>query len=280
MRTTISDVREMKRKKEKIVVVTAYDYTSARIIENVGIPIILVGDTLGQVMLGYDSTIPVTMEDMIHHTKAVTRGSNKALIIGDMPFMSYQANATGAILNAGRFLQEGGAHAVKLEGGTVIAETIQKIVSTGIPVMGHIGLTPQSVNQLGGYRVQGKTVKAALQLLEDAIALENAGVFSIVLECIPSLLAKLITEHISVPTISIGSGKYCDGQVQVFHDMLGLYQDFVPKHAKRYANLAHDTENALKNYYNDVKEQNFPDDSHSYVIKESILAELKSRIGK
>ena len=270
----------MKRRKEKIVVVTGYDYTSARIIDNVGIPIILVGDTLGQVMLGYDSTIPVTMEDMIHHTKAVARGSNHALIIGDMPFMSYQADTTSAILNAGRFLQEGGAQAVKLEGGTVVVETVQKIVATGIPVMGHIGLTPQSVNQLGGYRVQGKTIRDGSRLLQDAIALENAGVFSIVLECIPSLLAKLITEYISVPTISIGSGKYCDGQVQVFHDMLGLFQDFVPKHAKKYANLAYDIENALRDYYNEVQKQKFPDDSHSYVIKESVLAELKSKIGK
>ena len=207
MRISINDVKNMKRLDEKIPMITAYDYTSAIIVENAGIPIILVGDTLGQVVLGYDSTLPVPMDEMIHHTKAVARGAKRALIVGDMLFMSYQADSAEALHNAGRFLQEGGAQAVKLEGGIAIAQTVQRMVSFGIPVMGHIGLTPQSVNQMGGYRVQGKTLKAAVRLMEDARALEESGVFALVLECVPASLASLITERVSIPTIGIGAGK-------------------------------------------------------------------------
>jgi 3-methyl-2-oxobutanoate hydroxymethyltransferase len=278
MRVTISDIKETKARGEKIPMITAYDYTSARIVDAAGIPVILVGDTLGQVVLGYDSTLPVTMDEMIHHTKAVARGSEHALIVGDMPFMSYQASVSEAMHNAGRFLQEGGAQTVKLEGGVVMAPTVQRMVAVGIPVMGHIGLTPQSVNQMGGYKVQGKSLKAAVRLMEDARALEEAGAFALVLECVPSSLAKLITERVGIPTIGIGAGNACDGQVQVFHDMLGLFTDFVPKHAKRYANLGETIGAAVAEYMSEVKDQSFPGKEHSYQIKEEVLAELQAQV--
>ena len=278
MRVTINDVREMKARGEKIPMMTAYDYTSARIVDDAGIPIILVGDTLGQVVLGYDSTLPVTMDEMIHHTRAVARGAGRALIVGDMPFMSYQTGPTDALRNAGRFLQQGGAQTVKLEGGVNMARTVERIVSSGIPVMGHIGLTPQSVNQLGGYKVQGKSLKSAVRLMEDARALEEAGVFALVLECIPASLARLITERVSIPTIGIGAGRNCDGQVQVFHDMLGLFTDFVPKHAKRYADLGQSIAGAVAEYISEVKDQSFPTREHSYHIKEEVLAELQDQV--
>ena len=278
MRVTINDVREMKARGEKIPMMTAYDYTSARIVDDAGIPIILVGDTLGQVVLGYDSTLPVTMDEMIHHTKAVARGAGRALIVGDMPFMSYQTGPTDALRNAGRFLQQGGAQTVKLEGGVNMARTVERIVSSGIPVMGHIGLTPQSVNQLGGYKVQGKSLKSAVRLMEDARALEEAGVFALVLECVPASLARLITERVSIPTIGIGAGRNCDGQVQVFHDMLGLFTDFVPKHAKRYADLGQTIAGAVAEYISEVKDQRFPAREHSYHIKEEVLAELQDQV--
>ena len=258
MRVTISDIKDMKARGEKIPMITAYDYTSARIVDESGIPLILVGDSLGQVMLGYDSTVPVTMDEMIHHTKAVARGSRNALIVGDMPFMSYQTGSTDALRNAARFLQEAGAQTVKLEGGVAMASTVQRLVSSGIPVMGHIGLTPQSVNQLGGYKVQGKTLKTAVRVMEDARALEMAGAFAIVLECVPESLSKLITDRLSIPTIGIGAGKECDGQVQVFHDMLGMINDFVPKHAKRYASLGDTIAGSLRQYAAEVREQSFP----------------------
>ena len=278
MRVTINDVREMKARGEKIPMMTAYDYTSARIVDDAGIPIILVGDTLGQVVLGYDSTLPVTMDEMIHHTKAVARGAARALIVGDMPFMSYQTGPTDALRNAGRFLQQGGAQTVKLEGGVNMAPTVERIVSSGIPVMGHIGLTPQSVNQLGGYKVQGKSLKSAVRLMEDARALEEAGVYALVLECVPASLARLITERVSIPTIGIGAGRNCDGQVQVFHDMLGLFTDFVPKHAKRYADLGQSIAGAVAEYISEVKDQRFPAREHSYHIKEEVLAELQDQV--
>jgi 3-methyl-2-oxobutanoate hydroxymethyltransferase len=278
VRVTISDIREMKKRGEKLPMITAYDYTSARIVDEVGIPIILVGDSLGQVVLGYDSTIPVTMDEMIHHTKAVARGAKNALIVGDMPFMSYQASVTEAMHNAGRFLQEGGAQTVKLEGGVTVASTVQRIVSCGIPVMGHIGLTPQSVNQLGGYKVQGKTLKAAVRLMEDARALEGAGAFAIVLECVPAPLAHLITQRVSIPTIGIGAGDGCDGQVQVLHDMLGLFTEFTPKHTKRFANLGETMAGALAQYATEVKDQSFPGPEQSYSLKEEVLAELLAQV--
>ena len=238
MRITINQIKEMKQKGEKIAMLTAYDYTTARIVDEAGIPLILVGDSLGMVVLGYESTIPVTMEEMLHHTKAVVRGTKKALIIGDMPFMTYHISIADALKNAARFIQEAGAQAVKLEGGVTVAEKVQRIVECGIPVMGHIGLTPQSINQLGGHKIQGKTPEAAARLLKDAKALEEAGAFAVVLETVPAPLAALITQKISIPTIGIGAGIGCDGQVQVINDILGSFTDFVPKHAKQYAKLA------------------------------------------
>jgi len=278
MRISINDVKNMKRLDEKIPMITAYDYTSARIVDESGIPIILVGDSLGQVVLGYDSTIPVTMDEMIHHTRAVTKGTKNALVVGDMPFMSYQASTTETMHNAARFLQEGGAQTIKLEGGVSVAPTVERLVSAGIPVMGHIGLTPQSVHQLGGYKVQGKTLKAAVRLMEDARSLEESGAFAIVLECVPRSLALLITERVSIPTIGIGAGEGCDGQVQVFHDMLGLYTEFTPKHTKRFASLANTISVALAKYSQEVKEQTFPSQEHSYQLKQEVLAELQSQV--
>ncbi|HUV53262.1 MAG TPA: 3-methyl-2-oxobutanoate hydroxymethyltransferase [Dehalococcoidia bacterium] len=274
MRVTITQIKEMKQKGEKISMLTAYDYSTAKLIDEAGIPLILVGDSLGMVVLGYGSTIPVTMDEMIHHTKAVVRGATKALIVGDMPFMTYQVSIEDALRNAARFMQEGGAQAVKLEGGEVMAETVKKIVSYGIPVMGHIGLTPQSVHQLGGFKVVGKTSEAAIRMLNDAIALDEAGAFAIVLECVPEPLSKLITEKVSAPTIGIGAGKYCDGQVQVISDLLGLYTDFVPKHAKQYARLFEIIKKATADYMAEVKAGTFPTEKQSYPMDESILSEL------
>ena len=225
MRTTIEQIQKMKQAGEKISMLTAYDFPTAKLLDEAGIPMLLVGDSLGMVVLGYDSTIPVTMEDMLHHIKAVMRGTKNALVVGDMPFMSYQASTEEALRNAGRLLQEGGCQAVKLEGGKRSAEAVGRIVESGIPVMGHLGLTPQSVNQFSGFRLQGKTPKAAVQLLNDAHALEEAGVFCIVLESVPAPLARIITERVGVPTIGIGAGPYCDGQVQVLHDVLGLFTE-------------------------------------------------------
>jgi 3-methyl-2-oxobutanoate hydroxymethyltransferase len=275
MRVTTTQIREMKKKGEKIAMVTAYDYPIAKLADEAGIPILLVGDSLGMVVLGYESTIPVTMDEMLHHIKAVVRGAKHAMIIGDMPFMTYQISTKDAMRNAARFIQEGGAQAVKLEGGETVAETVSRIVAAGIPVQGHIGLTPQSINQLGGFKVQGKTPEVAARLLNDAMALENAGVFSIVLECIPTPLAQLITERVSVPTIGIGAGKYCDGQVQVISDMLGLYTDFVPKHAKQYAKLNTSITSSLAKYIDEVKSGDFPTAKQSYEMDESVLAQIE-----
>ena len=245
-RVTTAKVREMKKKGEKITMLTAYDYPTAVAMDSVGVDIFLVGDSLGMVVLGYDSTLPVTMEDMLHHTKAVSRGTQRAMVIGDMPFMSYQASVAEAVRNAGRFLQEAGAQAVKLEGGREVAEVTSRIAAAGIPVMAHIGLTPQSVHQLGGYKVQGKGDKAAQRLLEDARILEEAGAFSIVLECVPKGLAREITAALEIPTIGIGAGVECDGQVLVVHDMLGLFERFTPKFVKRYANINIQIQKAVK----------------------------------
>ncbi len=277
MRVTIGQLREMKEKGEKIVMLTAYDYATAKLVDEAGVPLILVGDSLGMVVLGYENTIPVTMEEMLHHTRAVVRGTQHALVVGDMPFMTYHISVTDALRNAGRFLQEGGAQAVKLEGGRGMAETVRQIVSCGIPVMGHIGLTPQSVHQLGGHRVQGRTPEAALKLIEDAQALEEAGAFAIVFESVPAPLAKLITQKVAVPTIGIGAGKDCDGQVQVISDLLGLYTDFVPRHAKQYAKLADIIRGAVADYSAEVKAGSFPTPKHGYTMDESLLAGLKKR---
>ena len=274
MRITINQIKEMKQKGEKITMLTAYDYSTAKIVDEVGIPLILVGDTLGMVVLGYESTIPVTMEDMLHHTKAVVRGTKKAMVIGDMPFMTYTISTEDALKNAARFLQEAGVQAVKLEGGVTVAEKVKRIVECGIPVMGHIGLTPQSINQLGGHKIQGKTPETANRLLEDAKALEKAGVFAIVLETVPAPLAALITKKVSVPTIGIGAGASCDGQVQVITDILGSTVGYIPKHAKQYAKLGDIMSKAIAAYHDEVKSGKFPTEAQSFPMDESILAGL------
>jgi len=274
MRVTITEIKEMKQRKEKIPMLTAYDYVTAKMVDEAGVPLILVGDSLGMVILGYESTIPVTMEEMLHHTKAVVRGAKKALIVGDMPFMTYHASVSDALYNAARFIQEGGAQAVKLEGGEVVAEKVRRLVDCGIPVMGHIGLTPQSIYQLGGFKVRGKAAEEAKGLLKDAQALEEAGAFAIVLECIPAPLSKLITQKVAIPTIGIGAGPDCDGQVQVISDILGLYSDFVPKHAKRYAKLAEEIQAAVANYIVEVKSETFPTMKQSFTMDESLLESL------
>ncbi len=265
----------MKQKGEKIPMLTAYDYAIAKLMDEVGVPLLLVGDSLGMVILGYESTIPVTMEEMLHHTKAVVRGTKRALVVGDMPFMTYHTSISDALYNAGRFIQEGGAQAVKLEGGEPMAEVVHRVVECGIPVMGHIGLTPQSIHQLGGFKVQGKTQEAAIRLLKDARALEEAGAFAIVLESIPAPLARIITEKVSVPTIGIGAGLWCDGQVQVISDLLGLFTDFVPKHAKQYARLFETIKSAVVDYIAEVQAGTFPTKKESYTMDESLLAELE-----
>ncbi len=274
MRITISKIKEMKQKGEKIAMLTAYDYSTARIVDEVGVPLILVGDSLGMVILGYESTIPVTMEEMLHHTKAVVRGSKQSMVISDMPFMTYHISVEDALRNAARFIQEAGAQAIKLEGGVTVAEKVRRIVECGIPVMGHIGLTPQSIHQLGGYKISGKTAEAAAAMLADARALEEAGAFAIVLETTPSPLATLITSKINIPTIGIGAGIGCDGQVQVINDTLGAFADFVPKHAKQYARLTDIIRGAVTEYYNEVKDGSFPTDQQSFQMDESALAEL------
>jgi len=254
---------------------TAYDYVTAGLVDEAGVPLILVGDSLGMVVLGYESTIPVTMEEMLHHTRAVVRGTKKAMVIGDMPFMTYHVSVDDALRNAARFIQEGGAQAVKLEGGVNVAEKVKRIVDCGMPVMGHIGLTPQSIHQLGGFKVQGKTPQAAQKLLDDARALEEAGAFSIVLETVPAPLATLITQKVSVPTIGIGAGIGCDGQVQVINDILGSFTDFVPRHAKQYANLTDIIKKAITDYHEEVKAGKFPTGKQSFSMDEGILDGLK-----
>ena len=274
MRITIRAIQEMKKRGEKIPMLTAYDYASARLLEEAGVNFILVGDSLGQVVLGYESTIPVTMEDMLHHTKAVTRATDQALVVADMPFLTYHLDERQALHNAGRFLQEGVAQAVKLEGGTRMAATVRFLTQNGIPVLGHIGLAPQSINQLGGARVQGKTPKAAADLLADAQALEEAGAFAVVMELVPEPLARLITQRLSIPTIGIGAGVHCDGQVLVLHDMLGLSTGFTPKHAKQYADLAGVIRGAVAQYIIEVRAGQFPTAKESFTMDESIIEEL------
>ncbi|HEU20160.1 MAG TPA: 3-methyl-2-oxobutanoate hydroxymethyltransferase [Deltaproteobacteria bacterium] len=261
---TKATILEMKKKGEKITMLTAYDYSTAAVMDEAGIDMILVGDSLGMVVLGYDSTLPVTMEDMVHHTRAVSRGASRAMVIGDMPFMSYQASVEEAVRNAGRLMQEAGAHGVKLEGGREVADVVAKIASAGIPVVAHLGLTPQSVHQLGGYRVQGKDDAAAVRIKEDAKILEEAGAFSVVLECVPSKLAAEITESLEIVTIGIGGGVDCDGQVLVVNDMLGMFDKFIPKFVKKYANLNVNMKEAISQYIDEVKSGVFPGPEHSF----------------
>lgn len=272
-RISITDLKAKKKRGERIVMMTCYDYPSAGLLEGAGVDILFIGDTLGMVVLGYDSTIPVTMEEMLHHTKAVVRGSTTAHVLADMPFMSYQTSPEDALRNAGRLLKEGGAQSVKLEGGVRVAETVRFIVDAGIPVMGHIGLTPQSIHQLGGYKVQGKTPAAAVRLVNDAIALEQAGAFAVVLECVPLELAKTVTDRLAIPTIGIGAGPHCDGQVQVFHDLLGLFDGFVPRHAKRYADLGAEITEAVRLYVKEVREGEFPTEKESFLLDKAVFSE-------
>ena len=277
-RVTARHITQMKAKGEKIPMVTAYDYTSARLADEAGMPLLLVGDSLGMVVLGHDSTIPVTMDDMLHHIKAVSRGAQMAHIVGDLPFMTYHVDAAQALTNAGRLVQEGGAQSVKLEGGEIVAETVHRIVECGIPVMGHIGLTPQSANALGGYRVQGRGRQEAVQLLKDANALEQAGAYAVVLELVPAPLARLISQRLTIPTIGIGAGPHCDGQVQVLHDMLGLFTDFVPKHTKQYLRLAEEMKGALGRYAQEVRDGLFPTAKESFDMDEAIVEELMEEL--
>ena len=276
-RVTINDIRDMKQNGEKIVVLTAYDYPTAKIIDNCNIPIILVGDSLGNVILGYETTIPVTMDDMIHHCKAVVRGAEHALIVGDMPFMTYHTSIEDALRNAARFIQEAGVQTIKLEGGITVADTVKRLVDCGIPVMGHIGMTPQSVNQLGGHLVQGKKLEVAQRLVDDAKALEQAGAFSVVLESVPARLAALITQNIGIPTIGIGAGPACDGQVLVINDILGL-TDFTPKLAKQYVNLKDIMTQAVTAYREDVKSGQFPTKENSFIMDTAVLEQVKAKL--
>lgn len=271
---TTATFGEMKKKNEKITMLTAYDYSMARLLDEAGTDCLLVGDSLGMTMLGYEDTLSVTMEDMIHHTKAVKRGAKNALVVADMPFLSYHINDEEAVRNAGRLVKVAGAHAVKLEGGQNVKSRIQAILAAQIPVMGHIGLTPQSVNMFGGFKVQGKSEIQAKQLIEDAKMLEALGCFSIVLECVPEKLAKIISEQLTIPTIGIGAGVGCDGQVLVIQDMLGMYTDMLPKFVKRYAVLKDEITLAVKQYNHEVKSGEFPEEKHTFKIDEEVLNKL------
>ncbi|MGQ9459162.1 MAG: 3-methyl-2-oxobutanoate hydroxymethyltransferase [Anaerolineae bacterium] len=278
-KVTILDLQEKKQRGEPITMLTAYDYPTALLVDRAGMDIILVGDSLAMVVLGHENTVAVTMEEMLHHCKAVARGAKYPLLVGDMPFLSYQVDRREAVRNAGRFLKEGGMDVVKLEGGQEMADTVKAIVDAGIPVMGHIGLTPQSISKLGGFRVQGKSVEAAKKLLADAVALEEAGAFSIILEAVPDRLAQLITERVKIPTIGIGAGPHCDGQVLVIHDLIGLFDRFTPKFVKRYANIFPILTQALEQYRDEVLSGAFPGKEHSFTmpdeVYEALLRELE-----
>lgn len=264
-KVTTQTVVEMKKKGEKISMLTAYDYTMAGIVDSAGVDVILVGDSASNVMAGFDTTVPMTLDHMIYHTSCVVRGVSRALVIADLPFMSYQVTSKEALISAGRMMKEAGAHAVKLEGGKAISKTVKKIVDAGIPVMGHLGLTPQSIYKFGTYKVRAKEEEEADQLIADARKLEKAGVFSIVLEKIPSSLAEKVTAELSIPTIGIGAGPHCDGQVLVIHDMLGLNKDFSPRFLRRYADLNSEMDRAVKQYISDVKEGDFPNEDEQYI---------------
>ena len=270
-RITALNIRDYKTSGNKFSMVTAYDYTSARLAENGNIPVLLVGDSLGMVVMGYESTIPVTMDDMIRHTQMVVRGTTPSHVVSDLPFMTYQESPSKALGNAARLIQEGGAQSIKMEGGENISEAISNISRNGIPVMGHLGLTPQYVHALSGYQLQGKTHKAASKLIDDAIAVESAGAYAVVLELIPKELSELITSKLSIPTIGIGAGPFCDGQVQVFHDILGLYTDFVPKHTKQYCNLGDIAISALQKYAEEVSGSIFPSEKNSFSMPQGQL---------
>ena len=279
-KVTIPSLIKMKKKGKKIAMITAYDYPTALLVDRAGVDVVLVGDSLGMVVLGYESTIPVTLEDIIHHTKAVSRAVKRALVVADMPFITFNVSVEEAIRNAGRLIKEGGAEAVKLEGGEEVKHVVKALVDAGIPVMGHIGLTPQRIAMYGGYHVRGKSVTVARKLIRDAKALDEAGVFSIVLELMTAEVAKVITEEVSVPTIGIGAGPYCDGQVLVFHDMLGLFERFTPRFVKKYANLGEIILNAVQEYVKEVKAGEFPSEEHSFYMKRQKYEKLLEVLGK
>ena len=273
-KVTILDIQKRKEAGEPLTMLTAYDYSSALLVDRAGIDMILVGDSLGMVMLGLESTVPVTMEQMLHHCRAVARGASNAFLVGDMPFMSYQAEQAEAVRNAGRLLKEAGMDSVKLEGGQEMIPTVEAIIRAGIPVMGHIGLTPQSVSRLGGYRVQGKNAAGARRLLDDALALEEAGCFAIVLEAVPAPVGEAISRRLRVPTIGIGAGGSCDGQVLVYHDMLGLFDAFTPRFVKQYVNLNEVILKALQSFRDDVGARGFPLEEHFYTMDDAELAQF------
>jgi 3-methyl-2-oxobutanoate hydroxymethyltransferase len=271
-KVTILDLQAKKERQLPIAMMTAYDYSSALLVDRAGLDIILVGDSLAMVMLGLESTVPVTMDEMLHHCRAVARGASSTLLVGDMPFMSYQAEPAEAVRNAGRFLKEGGMDSVKLEGGREIRPTIEAMIAAGIPVMGHVGLTPQSVSKLGGYKVQGKTAADAQRLLEDALALEAAGCYALVMEAVPAGVAAAISRRLHIPTIGIGAGAGCDGQVLVYHDLLGLFDRFTPRFVKKYANLSQEIVLALQSFAAEVEQGLFPAEEHTYPIDPDELA--------
>lgn len=274
MKNSVATFQQMKEAGTKISMLTAYDYSTAKLVDEAGINSILVGDSLGMVMLGYEDTLSVTMEDMIHHTAAVSRGVKNALVIGDMPFMSYEVSVEEAVVNAGRLMKEGRANAVKLEGGGRVAPQIEAITRAGIPVCAHIGLTPQSINAFGGFKVQGKSTAAAQNLIDDALAVQEAGAFAVVLECVPAKLAALITDKLSIPTIGIGAGADCDGQVLVYQDMIALFNDFKPKFVKHFATLGPAMTEAFKAYDEEIKAGTFPGPEHTFAIDDDVLDKL------
>lgn len=274
MKNTVATFQKMKEEGQKISMLTAYDYSTAKVVDNAGVNSILVGDSLGMVMLGYEDTIPVTVEDMIHHGRAVTRGAQNALVVIDMPFMSYEVSVEQAVQNAGRIMKETQANAVKLEGGSRVAPQIKAITKAGIPVCAHIGMTPQSVNSYGGFKVQGKSIEAAQAVIDDAFAVQEAGAFAVVIECVPAKLAKLISEKLTIPTIGIGAGAGCDGQVLVYQDMLALFSDFKPKFVKHFAQLGDAMTEAFKTYDEEVKAGTFPAEEHTFKIDDEVIEKL------
>lgn len=274
MKNTVLTFKQAKENKEKLTMITAYDYSTAKIFDEEGVNSILIGDSLGMVMLGYEDTLKVTMEDMIHHTAAVSRGAKNALIVGDMPFMSYSTGIRDAVINAGRLMSEGGADCVKLEGGTEVCDVIRAIVTAKIPVCAHIGLTPQAVNALGGFKVQGKDIKSANRLIKDALAVQEAGAFAVVIECVPEALSKKISEMLDIPTIGIGAGSGCDGQVLVYQDMLGMYSDFKPKFVKRFADVGSEMRKGVQDYIGAVKDGSFPAEEHCFKIDQDVIEKL------
>lgn len=274
MKNTVTTFKDAKKQGKKLTMLTAYDYSTAKLFDEAGVDSMLVGDSLGMTMLGYDSTLPVTMEDMIHHTKAVVRGAKNALVVGDMPYMSYHLSVQQAVENAGRFIKEAGAQAVKLEGGAAFCPEIEAMTRASIPVVGHLGLTPQSINAFGGFKVQGKSEEAARKIIEDAQALEAAGAFAIVLECVPAKLAEIITAKVAVPTIGIGAGAGCDGQVLVYQDMLGMYDNFTPKFVRKFAEVGAMMKQGVQKYCAAVQDSSFPAAEHTFKIDEEVLEKL------